>query len=115
MIIAERFHFYNRDQRENESNADYCDALRKASERCEFKTFLDEPLFDRFVCGLKSRNIQTKLSGERSNVEQGTRSYSGSGDGRTTSISKFGGSGMHVVNALKSRPRSSVFAAYIQV
>ena len=64
IIIAERFHFHKREQHEGEGVADYCAALKKCSERCEFGTFLEETLRDRFVCGLRSKQAQKKLLAE---------------------------------------------------
>jgi hypothetical protein len=61
LVIAERFRFYKRDQREGESIASYVAALKKLSTGCEFGTFLNDALRDRFVCGLKSDNIQKFL------------------------------------------------------
>ena len=55
LIIAKRFHFHKRDQLEGESVAEYSAALKKCSERCEFKAFLEEALRDHFVCGLRSK------------------------------------------------------------
>ena len=64
IIIAEQFHFHKREQHEGEGVADYCAALKKCSERCEFGTFLEEALRDRFVCGLRSKQAQKKLLAE---------------------------------------------------
>ena len=64
LVIAERFHFHNLSQKEGESIADYVARLKKASERCQFKEFLEEALRDRFVCGLRSSEIQRKLLSE---------------------------------------------------
>lgn len=64
IVIAERFHFHKREQNDGESVAEYCAALKKSSERCEFKTFLEEALRDRLVCGLRSKQIQKRLLAE---------------------------------------------------
>lgn len=45
----------------DESVADYVAELRWLTIHCKFSTFLDNALRDRFVCGLKSEAIQTKL------------------------------------------------------
>ena len=66
LIIAERFQFHKREHKEAESVSDYCAALKRASEHCEFKPFLEEALRDRFVCGLGNRNIQRRLLTEKS-------------------------------------------------
>ena len=61
IIIAERFHFHKRDQDEGEGVADYAAALKRCSERCEFGEFLEQALRDRFVCGMRNRQIQKRL------------------------------------------------------
>ena len=45
--------------------ADFAAQLKKLSAHCEFGTFLDEALRDRFVCGLRKEPIQRKLLGEK--------------------------------------------------
>ena len=64
-MIAERFRFYKRDQKQDESIRDFNVALKKLSENCDFGGKLKEMLRDRFVCGLKSEAIQKKLLAER--------------------------------------------------
>ena len=61
IVIAERFHFYRRNQGSNESVGDYLAQLRRLASRCKFGTFLDEALRDRLVCGLESENVQKVL------------------------------------------------------
>ena len=61
IVIAERFHFYKREQRAGESLTAYVAQLRKLASRCEFGTFLNEALRDRFVCGMLHENIQKVL------------------------------------------------------
>ena len=60
-IIAGRLHFHKRDQEEGEGMVDYAAALKRCSERCEFGGFLEQALRDRFVCGLRNRQIQKRL------------------------------------------------------
>lgn len=64
LLIAERFRFHKRDQKEGESVRDYVAALRKLSEHCVFGGNLNDSLRDRLVCGLKSEHIQKKLLSE---------------------------------------------------
>ena len=59
--IAERFKFYRRDQLAAEKLAEYLTNLRKFAETCGFKTFLDEALRDRYVCGMRSDAIRKRL------------------------------------------------------
>ncbi|KAL9984702.1 hypothetical protein ACROYT_G007028 [Oculina patagonica] len=65
IVIAERFHFHKREQHEGEGVAAYSAALKKCSEHCAFGTFLQEALRDRFVCGLRSKQIQKRLLSEK--------------------------------------------------
>ena len=60
-VIAERFKFHGRYQKEGESIAQYIVELRKLASTCDFGSFLSESLRDRFVCGLRDRAIQKKL------------------------------------------------------
>ena len=105
MVIAERFHFHKRDQREHEKISDYCTTLKKASERCEFKAFLDEASRDRFVCGLKSRNIQKKLLAEQDLTWNKALEIAQEMESAEQQASNYGGIGMQAVNTLKLRPR----------
>ena len=57
IVIAERFHFYQRNQKPGESIADYLAALRRLASRCKFGAFLTEALRDKLVCGMHSESI----------------------------------------------------------
>ena len=61
LVIAERFRFHQRRQRENETAAQYMAELRKLADKCQFKDYLEEALRDRFVCGLREELVQRKL------------------------------------------------------
>lgn len=63
-ITYERFLFNKRNQRENEAIAEYAVQLRKLASSCQFETFLEQALRDRFLCGLRSSHIQSKLLAE---------------------------------------------------
>ena len=65
IVIAERYKFYCRDQKENETISDYNAVLRKLTLNCDFREFLDEALRDRFACGLINGNIRRRLLEER--------------------------------------------------
>ena len=65
LVIAEPINFHNRFRNDSESVADFAAQLKKLSAHCEFGTFLDEALRDRFVCGLRRESIQRKLLGEK--------------------------------------------------
>lgn len=53
LVIAERFRFHKREQKEGESVNAYAAELRRLAEHCEFGTNLNDSLRDRFVCGLR--------------------------------------------------------------
>ena len=55
LVIAERYYFYQRSQRANESVQEYLAELRKLAQHCAFGGFLNDALRDRFVCGLRSQ------------------------------------------------------------
>jgi hypothetical protein len=61
LIIAERFRFYKRNQQTGESIAEYCVAIQRLTEHCEFGTTLNDALRDRLVCGLANEHVQRKL------------------------------------------------------
>lgn len=61
LVIAERFRFHKRNQKQGESVNRYAAELRKLSEHCEFGTNLKDSLRDRCVCGLAQENIQKRL------------------------------------------------------
>lgn len=61
LIIAERFRFHKRNQKQGESISEYCVAIQKLAEHCQFGTTLNDALRDRLVCGLTNEHIQRKL------------------------------------------------------
>ena len=61
LVIAERYKFYKRKQSTEETIAEYMAQLRRLATHCEFKTFLDEALRDKLVCGMRSENTRQKL------------------------------------------------------
>ncbi len=65
LVIAERFKFQKRNQKEGESVADYIVALRQLSASCEFGQYLSDALRDRFVSGLTSESMQRKLLSQK--------------------------------------------------
>ncbi|XP_072037280.1 uncharacterized protein [Amphiura filiformis] len=60
-IIAERFEFWQHDQKGGESVNDFAAELKRLSYKCEFGNFLNEALRDRLVCGLRDIHTQRKL------------------------------------------------------
>ena len=65
LVIAERFRFYRREQKEGEAIAAYIVALKQLARRCNFGAFLEEALQDRLVCGLKNEATQRRLLSEK--------------------------------------------------
>ncbi|KAM7315470.1 uncharacterized protein ISCGN_005253 [Ixodes scapularis] len=63
-VIAERARFHRRIQEEGETIAQFVAALRTLARTCDFGTFLDESLRDRFVCGMRRVDIQRALFAE---------------------------------------------------
>ncbi|XP_046391558.1 uncharacterized protein K02A2.6-like [Ischnura elegans] len=61
LVIAERVRFYKRNQLPNDPLSSYIVELRRLASTCEFKTFLDEALRDRLICGLSSELVQRRL------------------------------------------------------
>ena len=57
-VISQRYAFYKRDRRVDESVKGYVAELRKLSDYCEFGDRLDENLRDKLVCGLNDQRIQ---------------------------------------------------------
>ncbi|VEN46957.1 unnamed protein product, partial [Callosobruchus maculatus] len=59
--IYERFIFNKCNQKPDQSIADYIVELRKLASSCRFGQFLDDALRDRFVCGIRSEQLQRQL------------------------------------------------------
>lgn len=61
-LILERFEFYQRCQRSEESFYTFLDDIRVLAENCEFHGEEKELLIrDRFVCGLNDKNLQSTI------------------------------------------------------
>ena len=64
LVIAERFRFHQRSQQEIESVQEYVAELKCMAKHCNFQTYLNEALRDRFVCGLRNKATQKRLLSE---------------------------------------------------
>ena len=64
LIIAERYNFHKRNQKEGETVSQYLAELKRLAERCQFGEFLEQALRDRLVCGLRSEAVQRRLLAE---------------------------------------------------
>lgn len=60
-VIAERFRYHKRDQKQGETIMQYISELRNLAMHCNFGDYLGYTLHDRFVCGLHNENIQKNL------------------------------------------------------
>ena len=61
LVIAERVKFYQRNQHEGESVAEFMATLRKLTTHCAFGRFLNDALRDRLVGGLQDLTAKKKL------------------------------------------------------
>ena len=61
LVIAKRYQFHNCTQCEGESVTASAANLKHLASIIQFGTHLNEPLRDRFVCGLRSKETQKKL------------------------------------------------------
>ena len=61
LVIAERYRFHKRDQKEGETVREYVSALQKLTEHCDFQDHLEDTLRDRLVCGLRDVTLQKRL------------------------------------------------------
>ena len=64
VVIAERYHFYQRCQAYGESVTAFVAELRKLAINCQFGEFLDEALRDQLMCSLQSEQTQKRLLAE---------------------------------------------------
>ena len=62
--IVERFKFYQRRQKPEESIAEFMKSLRHLAKDCAFGTFLNSALRDIFIVGLSDQRIQSRLLSE---------------------------------------------------
>jgi hypothetical protein len=61
LVIAERFRFHERDQKQGETTMQYIAELRNLAIHYNFGDNLGDTRLDRFVCGLRHENIQKNL------------------------------------------------------
>ena len=63
-IIVSRLKFYSRDRKPSETVSQYIAELRKLTEYCEFRDWLEDMLRDRIVCGIADNHMQRRLLSE---------------------------------------------------
>ena len=61
LMIAERFRLHQRSQQEIESVKEYVAELKRMAKHCNFRTYLNEVLRDRLVCGLRNKAVVTEV------------------------------------------------------
>lgn len=61
ILTAERFRFYKRQQKKDETVTEYLLALKELASTCEFGQFLNDALRDQFVCGLSGEGYHKRL------------------------------------------------------
>ena len=66
-VIAERFKFYNRNQKPGENISDYVMELKLLASTCKFVN-VEESIRDRLVMGVTNTTIQDKLLDENDNL-----------------------------------------------
>lgn len=70
LIVAERFKFHQRTQKDGEAIATFAAELRRLASTCNFGEFLSEALRDQLVCGIRSSSTQRKLLSEERSFDQ---------------------------------------------
>ena len=70
LIVAERFKFHQRTQKDGEAIATFAAELRRLASTCNFGEFLSEALRDQLVCGIRTSSTQRKLLSEERSFEQ---------------------------------------------
>jgi len=65
ILIAERFRFYKRQQKQDETVAEYILVLKTLASTCEFGQILNDALRDQFVCGLSGEGYHKRLLSEK--------------------------------------------------
>eukprot|EP00731_Ephydatia_muelleri_P020855 Em0013g582a len=61
LLIAERYRFHKRDQKEGETVREYVACLQKMTEHCSFGPSLADTLRDRLVTGMRNEMVQRRL------------------------------------------------------
>ena len=61
IVIAERFMFNKRHQKEGEGIRAYVASLQRLAEQCAFGDSLSDMLRDRLVCGIREEGVQNRL------------------------------------------------------
>lgn len=118
-VAYERFLFNKRNQKEGETIANYAIQLKQLASTCNFETFLEDALRDRFICGLRSSLIQSKLLAEGDsltfdkalemalvveNAESNVRSLHPGSSGESNEISFVKANQSHARKQFTSRP-----------
>ena len=107
LVIAERYRFHKRDQRQGESVNAYLAELRRLARFCEFGDVLDTTLRDRFVCGIRSQALCKVLLAEKDLTLKTAIEKANSLEVATRDASELAGSataaGVHVLGTSQHR------------
>ena len=104
LVIAERYRFHNCTQGEGESVTTFAANLKHLASTCQFGTYLNEALRDRFVCGLRSREMQKKLLTEEHTFDDALKNALGF-EAAEKDVAAFSNDGSASVNKLDSDQR----------
>ena len=108
LVIAERYRFQNCVQKEGESVSTFVANLKRLASTCNFGTYLNEALRDRFVCGLRSANIKKKLLADDYTFDNALKVALGieAADKDVADISQAGAYAVNKVGGNPSRQRN---------
>ena len=112
IVIAERYHFYKRDQAAGESISEYLAELCRMATHCDFGNFLDQALRDRFVCGLRHQGTQKILLSESDLTITKATEIVHSGEAAEKQVSQFKETSNAPVMAIKPRSYKKVDQQY---
>jgi hypothetical protein len=59
-VTYERYIFFSRDMREEDSVDEYVTQLKQLSENCEFGTLSESLIKDRLVLGIRDKNVKDR-------------------------------------------------------
>ena len=113
IVIAERYHFYKRDQGTGESISEYLAELRRMATHCDFGTFLDQALRDRFVCGLRHQGTQKRLLSESDLTLTKATEIARSGEAAEKQVVQFKDTSNAPVMLMSSQSSKDAYQQYV--
>lgn len=70
LVVAERYTFYSRTQKQGESVSDFVIGIKHLAHSCEFGSFLKDALRDKLISGIANDSIRQKLLSEEKNFDE---------------------------------------------